>query len=163
MTEHSFKEIQIQQIEESLFNPFGFVFRPTGDAGRFDHFGVIENLRKDARINLAQVQADDRTQDTNIEIGTIERHSYSSQSFFPQDVETYLVVVCENGNDDRPLLSSFQAFCVPGDVGITYRPNVWHAGISVLKGGRSFLMVIHEEKSPGDCEFVDIPLLRIRL
>lgn len=163
MTEHALKEIEIRQLEESLFSPFGFVFRPIGDAGRCDHFGVIENLRKDARINLAQVQADDRTQDKSIEISTLERHPYSSQSFFPQDVHSYLVVVCENGSDDLPLVSSLQAFCVPGVVGITYRPNIWHAGISVLKGGRNFLMVIHEDKSAGDCEFVDIPLIRIRL
>ena len=154
-------EIWIQPIDESLFAPFGFVFDPIGDRGRRNNFGIIENLREDVPINLAQVQADDLTQIVVLELGMLERHPYSSQSFFPQDVGAYLVVVCGNGSDDRPALSTLRAFRVPGTVGISYRPNVWHAGISVLEEGRNFLMVIHEDGSVGDCEFVEIPLVRV--
>lgn len=150
------KQIQIQQIQDSLFTPFGFVFRPIGDAGRRNNFGVIENRRPKAPINLAQVQADDLTQSNEVQLKVLERHPYSTQSFFPLDVANYLVVVCENGSDDRPLISTLQAFRVPGNVGITYRPNVWHAGIGVLEGGRNFLMVIHEDSSEDDCQFIDI-------
>lgn len=147
----------LEPIDADVFAPFGQVYGPTGAAGRRDHFEVIENLRPSARINLAQVQADDRRAEANFSLTQMERHPSSSQAFFPQDVESYLVIVCDNGPDDRPQLSSLRAFRVPGHTGINYKPNVWHAGMSVLEGGRNFLMVIHEDGSPEDCEFVDIP------
>lgn len=161
MAEQGLNEVRIQPIDEALFASFGFVLRPTGDGGRRDNFGMIENLREVAKINLAQVQADDRRQMKAIELNMLERHPYSSQSFFPQDVESYLVVVCENGSDDQPALSTLRAFSVPGAVGVSYRPNIWHAGISVLKGGRNFLMVVHEGGTAEDCEFISVPVIRI--
>lgn len=148
--------LTLEPIDAHTFAPFGHVFGPTGDAGRRDHFNVIENRRPQARINLAQVQADDRRGADSITLCQLERHPGSSQSFFPQDVDSYLVIVCDNGPDDRPLLTTARAFRVPGHTGVTYKPNVWHAGISVLEGGRNFLVVIYEDGTPGDCEFVDI-------
>lgn len=157
------KTVRVQPIQEALFTPFGFVGCPIGDAGRRNNFGVIENRRTNADINLAQISADDRTQSTEIQLEMLERHPCSSQSFFPLDVESYLVVVCENGDDDRPLLTTLKAFHVPGNVGITYKVNVWHAGISVLKGGRNFLMVIYENNTADDCQFMDIAPVLISL
>lgn len=163
MTQFSPNAVRIQPITEEAFIPFGHVFRPTGSNGRRNNFGVIQNLRPGAPINLAQVEGDDRSQTSEFELDTLERHVFSSQSFFPQDVGRYLVVVCESGDGGLPELDRLKAFSVPGDVGVSYLPGVWHAGISVLQGRRNFLMVVHEDGSEADCEFLSVPPLRLLL
>ena len=60
----------------------------------------------------------------------LERHPYSSQVFVPLNVgkvKGYLVVVClNNEDDDKPDLSTLNAFVVPSTQGISYYPGVWH-------------------------------------
>lgn len=36
-----------------------------------------------------------------------------------------LVIVAQNGPDDRPVASTLKAFIVPCDAGISYNPGVW--------------------------------------
>jgi ureidoglycolate lyase len=49
-------------------------------------------------------------------VGTVmERHRFSSQTFFPLDVARYVVVVAPYSGIDRPDMARACAFVVPGD------------------------------------------------
>jgi len=58
----------------------------------------------------------------------LERHPFTNQAFLPmsQDGEkVYLVVVAENGPDDRPDIGTLRAFVAQGNQGITYNTGIW--------------------------------------
>ena len=66
-------------------------------------------------------------------------HPLSSQAFMPIQKIDWLVVVA-NDNQGSPNLSSLKCFSVPGDVGISYNPNVWHFPLLVKKA-QDFLVI----------------------
>ena len=69
----------------------------------------------------------------------LERHAYTSQAFVPMGKGEWkykseealpeggqmLVIVAQNGPDDRPDPKTIQSFIVPSSVGISYNPGVW--------------------------------------
>ena len=68
----------------------------------------------------------------------LEKHPFASQIFLPLEASTYLVVVAPSLEDGLPDLAGALAFEVPGNVGILYRPDVWHAGATALGGKAHF-------------------------
>lgn len=149
------KSLQIEEISPAAFAPYGFSLG-AADQNRRDHFDAVSNLRAGARVNLAQVRAHRYESGQRIIVDKIERHRFSSQSFFPLDVGHYLVLVGTPTDEGAPDMSELRAFSVPGDMGITYNPGVWHTGISVMDGGDNFLMLVHEEGNDKDCDFVSV-------
>ncbi|TKR53571.1 hypothetical protein D7I39_20165 [Allopusillimonas ginsengisoli] len=155
------KTLQIEELDHIAFMPYGFALGAVGDGSRQDHFDKISNLRGAARVNLAQLHAPRYEPTERIIVDTIERHRFSSQSFFPLNVGQYLVLVGMPTEHGPPGVSQLKAFSVPGNVSITYKPGVWHMGISVLDGGNDFLMLIHEEGNAGDCDFASVESFEI--
>jgi len=153
--DYKMKFLQIEQLSADAFAPYGYAFGAT-EQSRCDHFDAVSNLRANARINLAQISAPRNEPGERIVIDTIERHRFSSQSFFPLDVGHYLVLVGLPTENGIPDISELKVFSVPGNIGITYNPGVWHIGMSVLDGGNSFLMIVHEEGNDQDCDFASI-------
>ena len=150
------KTLKIEEFDHNTFVPFGFSFGATDNGIRQDHFDAISNLRAQARINLAQVRARRYEPTERITVDTIERHRFSSQSFFPLNVSRYLILVGMPTEQGCPDVSELKVLSVPGDVSITYKPGVWHMGISVLDGGNDFLMLVHEEGNAKDCDFASM-------
>lgn len=150
------KTLKIEEISHDAFRPYGLALGTTPDGIRRNHFDAIANLRTDARLNLAQVRANRYQPSDRIVIDELERHAFSGQSFFPLNVGRYLVLVGTPTTNGAPDVSQLRAFSVPGDIGITYNPGVWHIGISVLDGGADFLMLVHEEGNDRDCDFVSV-------
>lgn len=78
----------------------------------------------------------------------MERHPYTSQAFIPMGKASwdgkgedalgragaFLLVVAENGPDDRPDPSTLKAFIAEAGTGINYKAGVWHHPALVLDG-----------------------------
>ena len=59
-----------------------------------------------------------------LEINMLENHPFSSQSFIPLQNTSFIVVVAPiSKNPDLKLL---EAFKVPAEEGINFKPKVWH-------------------------------------
>ena len=67
-----------------------------------------------------------------IEIKIMEKHPIGSQSFLPVQNIDWLIVVSKEKND-MPDLDAMRCFRIQGDVGITYKKNVWHHPLLVRK------------------------------
>ena len=85
----------------------------------------------------------------------LEKHPYASQIFLPLEASSYLVVVAPSLEDGLPDLAGVQAFEVPGNVGILYRPGVWHAGATAL-GGKAHFAVYMWRNDVDDDVFVEL-------
>lgn len=157
------RTVSVEPVSVEGFARFGKVLPPAPQGRRVDHRDLVRNLRPHARPTVAQVKADDVSGRGMLDVALLERHPYSSQTFFPLDVGRYLVVVCDCAEDGGPDPRTLQAFSVPGNVGIHYHPGTWHMGISALAGAGDFLMLVHEDQTPDDCEFRSIAPVRLML
>ena len=68
----------------------------------------------------------------------LEKHPHTAQIFLPLEASAYLVVVAPSLADGSPDLAGAQAFVAPGNVGILYRADTWHAGATALNGKAHF-------------------------
>jgi ureidoglycolate lyase len=151
-------ELTVEPVDRASFAPFGaLVFEP-GDAV------APRNDRRAALSALEVLSAPPPSGTSSHRIELMERHAFSSQTFFPLEVASYLVVVCPAKPEGGPDVARSRAFEVPGDVVMQYHPDVWHAGITALGGqpGR-FAMLIHQDGTDADCEFVPVPPIEISL
>jgi ureidoglycolate lyase len=97
-------------------------------------------------------------------VDKLERHRYSAQIFVPMDVASYVVVVAPSAADGSPEIAEARAFHAPGNVGIVYAQDVWHAGATVLDRIGSFGVLMSRNDSPDDEEFFTLASpLQIRL
>jgi ureidoglycolate lyase len=71
----------------------------------------------------------------SIEIGFLEKHPYTSQSFIPMGSKAdaaYVVVVADDCTDGSPDFETLQAYIMKGNEGICYAAGVWHAPMAVV-------------------------------
>jgi allantoicase len=151
---HSFSEhFSASQNSTSIIRGIKVTSANQGTARKYDHIAPVINYRQ-SNILLNENQSDgsgnfvsDKTRiiakaEPNLSlykctpvksfpfcVRLLERHPYSSQMFVPlgtSKVKGYLVVVCLSNEDDKPDLSTFNAFFVPSTHGISYYPGVWH-------------------------------------
>lgn len=86
-------------------------------------------------ISVYRCQPLENIQDGVTTLTTLERHSYTSQSFIPMGTSSdgdltirsngFLVVVALNGPDDRPDLETLRAFLASTAQGVSYNCGVW--------------------------------------
>ena len=134
-------------ISRELFEPYGNVISKgmennryiinQGYCERFDELASVNLLDKKAKPIISIFSAIPRKRP--IKINYLEMHPLSSQAFMPIQKIDWLVVVA-NDNHGSPDLSSLKCFGVPGDVGISYNPNVWHFPLLVKKA-QDFLVI----------------------
>ena len=89
-------------------------------------------------------------------VSTLERHPWSAQCFFPLHVRRYIVVVAPTDAAGAPVLAAARAFLVPGEVGMVYRQNTWHAGATVLDQPGSFAVLMWRNDTDDDERFVQL-------
>ncbi|KAG0324685.1 Allantoicase [Dissophora globulifera] len=140
-----------------------------GTAQKFSHLAEFVNLRPaltdtanpnpsltPATANIAIFKCHQPVATAQFEIKLLERHPYSSQMFMPMGGDgngRYVVVTAENGEDDKPVLSTLQAFRCDSSVGINYKPNVWHHPMIVVEKPVQFMTITHESGvALEDCE-----------
>jgi ureidoglycolate lyase len=91
----------------------------------------------------------------------LERHPYSTQTFFPMGVSkddaAYMAVVAETLPNGLPNLAKLEAFICTGDQAVTYGAGTWHAPMIALNQTVDFGVLIHENGQPSeDCQEVYI-------
>ncbi|KAJ1920393.1 Allantoicase [Mycoemilia scoparia] len=93
-----------------------------------------------------------------LDLKVLERHPHSTQVFVPikqtgvkdlnPDEPCYIVVVADNGPDDKPVMSSIKAFVATGTQGINYNHNTWHSPMVCINKVVDFLVLVWENKQP---------------
>ena len=103
------------------------------------------------------------TPDRPLKADLLERHEFSSQTFVPLDVGRWLIVVAPHATAGGPDLAGVRAFIATGKQGVTYKPNTWHHGLTVLDRPGRFAVFMWRDGGKGDEEFVPVAPFTIRI
>ncbi len=155
-------EIVAEPLTAEAFAPFGEVIPVPETPGRTYYEEALGNLRPAARPSLS-VSLRPETPDRPLRAEMLERHEFSSQTFMPLDVARWLVVVAPHAATGGPDQSAIRAFVATGRQGVTYRPNTWHHGLTVLDRPGRFAVFMWRDGGPGDEEFVPVAPFTIRI
>ncbi|KAJ2386474.1 hypothetical protein GGI05_004375 [Coemansia sp. RSA 2603] len=184
--------IKVEPLTIDSFKPYGdvvqlegnknIVIANQGTAKRVNHIAKLENLRlasgpalQSARPNMCIFSSAPRpTSSGRFEVKLLERHPYSSQVFMPihQDgvknadpnAPCYLVIVANNGPDDKPDLKTIRAFAANSTQGINYKANSWHSPMVTIGERVNFLVLVWENGvALQDCEEAPISPVQIDL
>ena len=147
--------VPVRPISAEAFAGYGALLQQPASGSRQDSAAAVENRRASARANVALVRCEQFVFGTVIEM--LERHPLSTQLFVPLDLDTYLVVVAKDTGQNQPDLATVSAFRLGRHQAISYHAGVWHAGMATLGRPGTFVMIIHEDGSAADCEFVQLP------
>ncbi|GJE92195.1 allantoicase and ureidoglycolate lyase domain-containing protein [Phanerochaete sordida] len=103
------------------------------------------------------------------EVKLLERHPTTKQAFVPMGEaagadalpslgKRYLVIVAQNGADDKPDLQTMRAFVASAGQGIMYDMGIWHHPMAVLDGPMDFSCVETQigDGNALDCEVVSV-------
>jgi ureidoglycolate lyase len=142
-------------ITPALFAPFGILLSTDG-------------LRAEHRHNAPQSQTCIETlwapaQPGHCDIQRMERHGFSTQTFFPLDVSRYLVVVCPGGDGDRPDTARALAFVVDGRMALQYHRGTWHCNMAALDRPGLFANLVQKNHGEDDCTVITVPPFRVTL
>ena len=155
-------ELIPQPLTREVFAPFGDVIDVPEAPGRTYYNDALGNLRPDAQANLS-LSLKAETPDRPLRSDYMERHEFSSQTFVPLDVERWLIVVAPHASAGGPDVAGMKAFIATGRQGVTYRPNTWHHGLTVLDRPGRFAVFMWLNGGKGDEEFVSVPPFTIRI
>ena len=147
-------EITPQPLTREAFAPFGDVIDMPTAAGRFYHDDALGNLRAEATGSLS-VALREPTPGRPLRSDMLERHEFSSQTFIPVDVGRWLIVVAPHAPQGGPDTGKALAFIADGRVGVTYRANTWHHGLTTLDRPGSFAIFMWTTGTQ-DEEFVPV-------
>ncbi|KZT08359.1 allantoicase [Laetiporus sulphureus 93-53] len=100
------------------------------------------------------------------EVKLLERHPFTNQAFIPMGAgeelqnpaKKYLIIVAQNGEDDKPDLRTMRAFVALAGQGILYNTGTWHHPMAVLEQPMD-LTCVETQTSNGDdrdCEIVSL-------
>lgn len=154
-------EIVPQPLTQAAFAAFGDVIDVPTEAGRKYYEDALGNLRPEAKPSLS-LSLKPETPDRPLRADMLERHEFSSQTFVPIDVARWLIVVAPHAAAGGPDASQVRAFIATGRQGVTYKPNTWHHGLTVLdRPGR--LAVFMWRAGAKDEEFVPVSPFTIRI
>jgi ureidoglycolate lyase len=146
--------LKIEPISAEAFAPHGTLVRAPADVGRNAYPSALLNLRPHARATLSASRALPKTLPL---IGKVmERHRFSSQTFFPLDVARYLIVVAPHGPAGMPDMQRARALMVPGDAAITYAADSWHHPMIALDRPACFSVLLWRDDSSADMETVSL-------
>ena len=155
-------EVTPQPLSREAFAPFGDVIDIPDAAGRTYYDDALGNLRPHARASLSAILKADSAE-RPLRADLLERHEFSSQTFIPIDVARWLIVVAPHAAAGGPDLGGVRAFIANGRQGVTYRPNTWHHGLTVLDRPGRFAVFMWLDGSTGDEEFVPVAPFTIRI
>jgi ureidoglycolate lyase len=144
----------IEPISAEAFAPHGTLVRAPAEIGRNAYPEALMNRRPASRATLSASRALPKTLPLT---GTVmERHRFSSQTFFPLDVGRYLIVVAPHGANEMPDMRGARAFMVPGDTAITYAADSWHHPMIALDRPACFSVLMWRDGSAADMETVKL-------
>lgn len=124
--------------------------------GRVYFQEALGNLRSSAAPSLSTITKEP-SPGLPFEIKVLERHEFSSQSFMPAQVKTWMIVVAPSNQEGQPDLDHVQAFLADASQGITYRPNTWHHELTVFQEPAKFNIFMWRDQTSSDEEFFQVP------
>ena len=140
-------------LTAAAFAPFGTVAAlPT--PGQRVTVGPPENLR--AAVPPRFVCTAAKPAALPLDVTTMERHRFSSQSFVPMGDARWLILVAPHAPGGGPDMDASIAFLADGTQAITYRPDTWHHPLTALSDGARFAVLTFLDGSPDDEEFVPV-------
>ena len=155
-------QIDPQPLTREAFAPYGDVIDVPNEPGRQYYEDALGNLRPAAHPSLS-LSLKAGTPDRPLKAELLERHEFSSQTFVPIDVARWLIVVAPHAKAGGPDLSAVKAFIATGKQGVTYKPNTWHHGLTVLDKPGRFAVFMWRVGGKGDEEFVPVAPFTIRI
>ena len=151
-----------EPLTRANFAPFGDVIDVPNEPGRKYYEDALGNLRPAAHPSLS-LSLKAETPDRPLKAELLERHEFSSQTFVPIDVARWLIVVALHAKAGGPDLAGVRAFIATGQQGVTYKPNTWHHGLTVLDKPGRFAVFMWRDGGKGDEEFVPVAPFTIRI
>lgn len=147
--------LQPEPLTQDAFHPFGDVVLLSGEARRSHVTGAFDRseLAVEPRLWIATVAS---AVSWPLDLKTLERHPYSTQTFLPVNGCAYLVVVCHAVADGSPDLATLRAFEAAPDQGVTYARNAWHHGLTVLQAPAKFVVCMSFTAGGGDDIFLPL-------
>jgi ureidoglycolate lyase len=155
-------QVTAQPLSREVFAAFGDVIDIPDSAGRTYHDDALGNLRPGASASLSMILKAE-TAERPLRADLLERHEFSSQTFVPIDVGRWLIVVAPHAAAGGPDLAGVCAFIATGRQGITYKPDTWHHGLTVLDRPGRFAVFMWLDGSKGDEEFVPVEPFTVRI
>jgi ureidoglycolate lyase len=148
--------LEIKRLSAEAFAPFGDIVTFDGDSALLVNDGWALRANSAAQLAgdagkpvLAIYRAESR--DLPLQLTTLERHPFSSQTFVAIGAPRFLVVVAPPDPQGLPDAARAQAFVGEAGEGINYRPGVWHAPITALDQSGDFIMLMWERGTEDDC------------
>jgi ureidoglycolate lyase len=149
-------------LTAQAFAPFGSVLSRPDKPGRNYYDSTLENTRSDAKTSLSIVHILPLTVGI-LDVTTMERHPYSSQTFLPLNGGRWLIVVCPTRDDGTPDSVNACAFLADSQQAISYRSGTWHHSLTVLDMPACYGVIMWRDNSPGDEEFVDVKPFSVKI
>ena len=137
--------IKPKKITRKNFKKFGDVISTKkiksinindGYAKRFNDLCRINTSSKKGSTIVSIFSAKKRKFPMNIRM--MEKHSLGSQAFIPMEETTFLVFVAPKGK--KPNIKKLKSFIIPEQIGINYRPGIWHFPLISTKN-MNFLVI----------------------
>ena len=150
------KRVVAEWISAEAFAPFGDVLTAPAAPGRTYFDGALYNGRPGAQPSLSVVHVLP-TLSLPLTVTKLERHEFSSQSFIPLGGGGKLLMVAPHLEGVGPDLAKLRAFVTKPSEGITYRPNIWHHGLTILDAPSFQAIMMWKDGTTGDEEFFDVP------
>ncbi|TIC06751.1 Allantoicase [Wallemia mellicola] len=120
-----------------------------GTATKFCNLSPLTNSYPEgtpANMNFCVYKCDPVDTSVGFTVEMLERHKYTTQSFIPMGDggSRYVVIVAQNGSDDKPNMETLRAFTATSNQGITYKPGVWHHPMIALEKATDFGCLVYE-------------------
>ena len=112
-----------------------------GYAKRFNDLCRINTSSKKGSTIVSIFSAKKRKFPMNIKM--MEKHSLGSQAFIPMEKKKFLVFVAPKGK--KPNIKKLKSFIIPEQIGINYRPGIWHFPLISTKN-MNFLVIDRKGK-----------------
>ena len=149
-----------KNINKRNFKPFGDLIEKPLFGNRSDFVAKIQKTSKVNKQSISVISLKPSKPPLSIDI--FERHKHTSQTFFPLDVQRYLIVVAPD-LDNKPDLEKIRAFIVPGTIAINYYIGTWHCPLQVLDRSGTFAILMYLFDSELDQQWSNINKVLIRV
>ncbi|OAN79495.1 hypothetical protein A8B78_12260 [Jannaschia sp. EhC01] len=138
--------------DAAAFAPYGHLVVPPDVPGRRQFYSDTLHTRPSGSAPVLHVNHV-LPQSLPVEVSGIERHPHAAQCFLPLDVARYVVMVMPSDDQGQPAPDRALAFLMPGTMGISYNPGVWHLGATVLDRPGHFAVLMWRGGPQQDDEF----------
>jgi ureidoglycolate lyase len=156
------REIIARPLSAEAFAPYGDVVEAPERPGRAYFETSIGNLRPAALPRLWMLTKMPAGE-LPLRFALLERHEFSSQTFVPIDVGSWLVVVAPHAPDGGPDVDRVEAFLAKPAQGVSYRPNVWHGSLTVFDKVARLTVFMWLDGTQADEEAVAVQPFIVRL